>query len=217
MGQARAPAERQQDADGQREHDARDPGNEVEHEAAKLVGGDALQAEAADQQEGGDQRIGEREPAPVAGEGHPVEQQIGERRHQQDEADVHAPMGIGRVEAVEELIDALVQPRPARALAGAVVAPVAGEGGIDKCPVDQRRHDQRDQRGRGQGERRAEPAGEQVGPHPADHADAGNRRRALGQQLRLTAMEGALGHLSTRAMRLLYQFMYADMSRLSTR
>ena len=121
-GHARAPAQRQDDADGQREHDADEPGDEVEHEAAELVGADDVEAEAADQQEPGDHGVGEREPAPVAGVGQLVEQHVGERRHQQGDADVHAPVGIGRVEAVEELGDALVEPGPARAFAGAVLA-----------------------------------------------------------------------------------------------
>ena len=203
---ARAPAERQENADGEREHDPGDAGDEVEHEAAELVGADDVEAEPADQQERRDHGIGEREPAAVARIGQ-VEQQIADRRNQQDDGEVGTPIGLGRVEAVDELVDPLVQPCPARALAGAILARGAGIVGFEKRPVDQRRQDQREQRERGQRQGHVQPGGEQVGPHPADDSDAGDRRRPLLQHLRPAAMEGVPGHRSTSAMRLLYQFM----------
>ena len=214
---ARAPSQRQHDADGQREHDADESGDQVEHEAAELIRSHDFEAEAADQQDRGDHGIGEREPAPVAGIRQLVEQHVAERRHQQGDADIHTPIGIGWVEAVEELGDTLVQPGPARAFAGAVLADLARKRRVDEGPLDQARYDQRENGDRRDRERRTQVVGEEVGPQPADDTSAGDRRRTLRQHRRPAAMEGVLAHRSTSAMRLLYQFMKADVSRLNTR
>ena len=204
--QFRTPAERQQDADRERQHDAGKSRYQVEHEAAELVRGDAADAEQAaddlalivvyrqpaDQQKGGDHQVGHREPAAVTGVGELVEQHVRHRGNQQDQRDVDPPVGIGGVESVEELIEALVQPRPAGACRGALLTGGAAEVGVEQRPAKERRHDAPQQQQPSHRQEGVQPARKQVGAQPAKHADGRDRGRAARQHVRPAAKERAI-------------------------
>ena len=215
-GKLGPPAQRQQDPNGQGQHDSRQPHRDVQHEATELVGRNFFQAESADQQKRGDNRIRQRKPAQVAGVRHIFEKQRCHGRDQQHEGDVYPPGLFSRIESVQELPDALIQKYPACSGILAREPVRALERGIEKRPSNQGRNNQPNHVKAEERQASVQPRRQQIGAQPADHSDGRSRGRAIFNHLSLRSEESS-SHRSTNAIRELYQFMNAEVARLRLR
>ncbi|MNT68858.1 hypothetical protein D3C72_2071210 [compost metagenome] len=144
-----------------------------------MQGGHFAQTEgAAVQQPERQQRIHHQEAQAIHGLArHCRDEQRGGANDGQPQGQVDTPAQFGRVEAIHELAETLLDEDPAGAARGAVGTGRAHPVGIDERPLQQRRHDQPDQVGGEQGQQAVEPAGKQVGAQPTEYADAQQRWR----------------------------------------
>ncbi|MNF56384.1 hypothetical protein D3C84_378680 [compost metagenome] len=167
----------QQDAQRQGAGNTHGSDHQGQHQAAPLAGRHHVQAQVTPMQQGvGQDRVDHQETQPVDGL---AREAIDEQRRRADDCQpygqVHAPAQYRWVVAVHELTEALLDEHPAGAFLGAVGPGGTDPVGVDDRPLQQRRHDQKDQVDREHCQQGIQPAGEQMRAHPAQRAHAGLR------------------------------------------